>query len=577
MNFESIVFPRSEKGRICRPALRILFLLLLSLLILVPLVLIMGQSVWNASGFHPEGLLPELDGTDFFTLLWQTVLLGTAVSVVSLLMVFPLAFLSVKTDVGNQQWLDLLLLVPFMTPPYISAMSWVEFMQPNGFLQQLVPAAAGFASCFFSFWGLVTIMSLQVFPVIYLILKDTIRGIGDHIDEAAAVHGASFFYRLRRVYLPLVLPSCSAGLLLVFTKAISEFGAPATFGRSIGYNVMTTSIYQYVSNWPVDFGKASAISFWLMAVCLAVWKLQNSVSSRFSFNVRKSKEQYSVRYRLSGWKCVLARGYIGLVLAASIGIPYFSILAASFQKIQGNGLRFSNFTADHYRSVLSAGTLSLSALLTSLFISLIAATITVTFGFGVALWLASGKKGWFRRAVEGVCMLPNTVPGIVFLLGMISLWNSPWMPLHIYNTGFMVILAYVVLFLPNAVQYARSGIAQIDASLWEAGSLFSGRRRYLLHRIVLPLAGPHLLSAWALTFVFSMRELVASLLILPPGMQNAAAYIYAQFDQGSVSDGMALAVVSVAATSAVYALAHGLTASPFRRRRVKGRKAEQGK
>lgn len=567
MNPESIVLRRNEKGRMQRSVSRILFFFLLFLLILVPLVLILGQSVWGADGFHLKGLLPELDGTDFFTLLWQTLILGAAVSAVSLVIVLPLAFLSEKTNVGNQRWLDLLLLVPFMTPPYISAMSWVEFMQPNGFLQQLVPAAAGFAASFFSFWGLVAIMSLQVFPVIYLILKDTVRGIGNHMDEAAAVHGAPFSYRLRRVYLPLVLPSCSAGLLLVFTKAISEFGAPATFGRSIGYNVMTTSIYQYVSSWPVDFGKASAISFWLMVTCLLAWKLQNSVSSRYHFNTRKSKDQYSANYRLSGWKHALAWAYIGLILLFSIGIPYFSILAASLQKIQGNGLQFSNFTVDHYCSVLFAGTPSLSALTTSLLIALIAATVTAAFGFGIAFWLASGgKEGRLRHIVEGVCMLPNTVPGIVLLLGMIFLWNSPWMPLPIYNTGFMVILAYVVLFLPNAVQYAQSGIAQIDGSLWEAGSLFSGRKGYLLRRIILPLAGPHLLSAWALTFVFSMRELVASLLILPPGMQNAAAYIYAQFDQGSVSDGMALAVISVVVISAVYALVNSLAASPFRKK-----------
>ncbi|MFT8889498.1 MAG: iron ABC transporter permease [Ethanoligenens sp.] len=526
---------------------------LLLFLIALPLALVMVQSVWGADGFHLSGLLPAVGKVGFPILLAQTVWLGGAVSAVSLLLALPLAFLSVKTNVGNQRWLDVLLLIPFMTPPYISSMSWVEFMQKKGFLEQLVPATASWTPHFFSFGGLVAIMSLQVFPVIYLILKDTIRGIGNHMDEAAAVFGASFLYRLRRVYLPLLLPGCSVGFLLVFTKAISEFGAPATFGLTIGYHVMTTSIYQYVSSWPVNFGKASAISFWLMVACLLVWRAQVSISSRFTFSLTKSREQYTARYRLNGWKRGLAGLYIGLVLFLSTGIPYFSVMVTSMLRVRGNGLRLGNFTAAHYLEVLAPRTPGLSALASSLSVSLLSATIAIALGFFIGLLLARRKGGWLCRMIGGVSLLPNTVPGIVLLLGMIFLWNSPWMPLHLYNTYPMVLLAYALLFLPYAVQYAQNRIAQIDHSLWEAGSLTSGRRLYLLQKIILPLVGPQLFSAWALIFVFSMRELVASLLILPAGMQNASSYIYAQFDQGNVPDGMALAVASVVLTAAVYA------------------------
>lgn len=569
MNPSRTAFP-AEKGRGCRGIPDGVLLFLLLILILLPLALVLAQSIWSAGSFHPEDLLPDRSGAEFWTLLAQTVWLGATVSGISLLITFPLAFLSVKTNVGNRRWLDALLLIPFMTPPYISAMSWVEFMQKNGFLEQLIPISAACTPGFFSFGGLAAVMSLQVFPVIYLLLKDTLRGIGNHMDEAGAVHGATFSYRLRHIYLPLVLPGCSVGLLLIFTKTISEFGAPATLGRTIHYNVMTTSIYQSVSSWPVDFGKAAGISFWLMAACLLIWKVQNFVTSRHPFRAAKSKEQYSARYRLKGWKRILAWIYIGLILLLAIGIPYFSVFATSLMKIQGNGLRLTNLTAGHYLGVLSSGTEGLTALMTSLGVSLLAATLAVLAGFLIGLRLAGGTGGWFQQTVEGIGMLPNTVPGIVLLLGMIFLWNSPLMPLHLYDTYAMVVLAYVVLFLPYAVQYAQSGISQTDRSLWEAGKLFSGRKPYLLIKIILPLAGPHLLSAWVLIFVFSMRELVASLLILPPGMQTAASYIYAQFDQGSVSDGMALAVISVALTSAVYALINSLIHSSAGRHRRTG-------
>ncbi|MFT8872566.1 MAG: iron ABC transporter permease [Sporolactobacillus sp.] len=529
-------------------------LLILSMLIVLPLLLIMLQSVEGPDGFHLNGLWPDTGQTNVGVLLAQTIWLGVAVSAVSLLLAFPLAFLSARTNIGSGRWTDVLLLIPFMTPPYISSMGWVEFMQKKGFLEQMLPAAATFTPDFFSFGGLVAIMSLQVFPIIYLILKDTLCGIGNHMDEAASVFGASFLYRLRRVYVPLLLPSCSVGLLLVFTKAISEFGTPATFGLTIGYHVMTTSVYQYVSSWPVDFGKAAAISFWLMVVCLLAWRTQVVISSHFTFSLIKTKEQYAACYQLRGWRQGLARLYISLVFLVSVGIPYFSIITTSLLNIRGNGLHWNNLTFAHYLAALTPHAAGLTALESSLAISLLVAVMTVILGFLVACLLVRAQNGWMRRAIGSVSMLPNTVPGIVLLLGMIFLWNSTWIPLHIYNTYSMVLLAYVLLFLPYAVQYAQSGITQIDHSLRDAGCLATGRRLYVLGRIILPIAGPQLLSAWGLIFVLSMRELVAALLILPAGMQNASSYIYAQFDQGNVPDGMALTVVSVLATIIVYAL-----------------------
>jgi iron(III) transport system permease protein len=125
------------------------------------------------------------------------------------------------------------------------------------------------------------------------------------------------------------------------------------------------------------------------------------------------------------------------------------------------------------------------------------------------------------------------------------------MPLRIYNTPWIVILTYVVLFLPYTVQYVKADLIQIDASLLHAGKVFGGRPFYVFRRILLPLMLPGMLSGWMMTFTISVRELVASLMILPPNMKTTATYIFSEFEQGDISNGMAMAVVSVGVTTLV--------------------------
>ena len=132
------------------------------------------------------------------------------------------------------------------------------------------------------------------------------------------------------------------------------------------------------------------------------------------------------------------------------------------------------------------------------------------------------------------------------------------MPIPLYNTYGMVILTYVILFIPYTVQYVKSAFGQIDSSLFQAGQVFGGKPHYVFRRVLLPLIVPGMLAGWMMTFTIASRELVASLLILPPSVQTSATYIFAQFEQGQVSLGMAMAVVSVGLTTVMLVIIESL-------------------
>lgn len=295
----------------------------------------------------------------------------------------------------------------------------------------------------------------------------------------------------------------------------------------------------------------------LLTACLLVWYVQSVINRKYTYRLVGGKGSRPSRLRVSGWTTGLSVTFILLLLMASIGIPYFSIIAASTMKLRGIGLAWDNFTLDYYKELLSWGSESMEALLNSVFLSLGASTIAVVLGTWFAL-VIGGSRTRLQRTVDAFSLLPNTVPGIVMVVGLILWWNSPWMPIPLYNTYGMVILTYVVLFVPYTVQYVKSAFTQVDTALFQAGQVFGGRPSYVFCRIVLPLILPGMLAGWMMTFTIASRELVGSLLILPPSVQTSATYIFAQFEQGQVSLGMAMAVISVGLTTLLLILMESL-------------------
>nr|WP_085979055.1 iron ABC transporter permease [Paenibacillus sanguinis] len=509
--------------------------------------MIFWQSIATEQGLDLLAPIRTIAGHELSGVLMHTIGLGICVVAGTTLLALPLAWIMSKTRLGQHRWIDVVLMIPFMTPPYIGSMGWILFMQRGGYLQQWLPGSVAVSDAFFSFGGMVLIMCLHLFPFLYLLLRDAIVRIGGNLEEAGAVHGASSGYRFRKIMLPLLLSSYGMGAMLIFVKTIAEFGTPATFGRRIGYYVMTSEIHKYISSWPIDFGKATSLASVLMSVCLVMWYMQSIMSRRFTYRLVGGKGQRSKRYSLRGLSSVASITYLLLLLVFSVGIPYFSVIAASLMKLRGAGLAWDNLTLEHYKELLSWGSVSLKALWNSLGLSLAASTIAVVLGSGLALVIGESQQRT-QRFIDLFSLLPNTVPGIVMVVGLVLFWNSSWLPVTLYNTYGIVVLTYVVLFLPYTVQYVKSNFTQIDGTLFQAAQVFGGNPWLIARRILLPLIIPGMLAGWIMTFTISVRELVGSLLILPPSMQTSATYIFAEFEQGQVSLGMAMAVVSVGMT-----------------------------
>lgn len=522
---------------------------LLLFLVVCPLLSVFLKAVVLDGRLALSPAAAVLGAPENLRMIANSLLLGVLVVLTSTVIAAPLAYLFSRTDMARHRAFDILFLVPFMTPPYIASMGWILFMQKRGLLSQLVPGLPDGAPVFFTLGGLVLVMSLHVFPFLLTLLRNAMDNIPSSLEESAAVLGAQFPLRCRRVLLPLLAGNYAIGALLVFVKTLSEYGTPYTLGRRIGFDVFTTDIHSYAAVAPISFGKAAVLASVLVTICLLLWMVQNAITRRKSYRLVGGRGVRLTLTPLRGAARVLAWGYVALVLLLAIGIPYFSVIATSLIRLRGYGLVAGNFTLAHYAELFADNENAVSAMANSLFLGVTAATLCAVLGTAVVLAVrrARGRTG---RLLEAAGLLPEMLPGIVLVIGLMLFWNGIYDVLPLYNTLGILVVTYTALFLPYTIQYVTSSFTQISGSLLDAGRVFSGSRFYIFRRITFPLLLKGIAAGWMMTFIISVRELVAPSLIAPPNTLVVSTYIMREFEQGSVSLGMCMAVLCVGLTTA---------------------------
>ncbi len=524
-----------------------ILLVLLTGLILCPLISIFAKAVIIDGRLDLYQAWQIIISSDNVQTICNSLLLGLCVVLCSTVIAVPIAYLLARTQLSKHSWLDIIFMIPFMTPPYIASMGWILFMQKKGLFQQLFPVTGSWSEGFFSFGGLVLVMSLHVFPFLMTMLKNAMLNIPASLEESGSVFGAGFGLRMRKIFAPLLTGNYAIGALLVFVKTLSEYGTPYTLGRRIGFYVFTTDIHRYSTTAPIDFGRSASLSSILVFICMIMWLVQNYITSRTSYRLVSGKGSRPVRTKLSKGGLTAAWLWISFIILIAICIPYFSIISTSLIKLRGYGLAAGNFTLDHYKELLTTPK-ALSAIGKSLFLAVSSATICSIIGTAIVVAVRK-SKGFCKKALEGISLLPEMLPSIVLVIGVMLFWNAIYKVIPLYNTIGIMILAYVVLFLPYSVQYVTSTFTQINESLLEAGRTFGGTPGYVFRRVTLPMISRGIFAGWMMTFIIAFRELVTASLIAPTNTLVVSTYINREFEQGSVSLGMAMAVLCVLITT----------------------------
>lgn len=487
--------------------------------------------------WHTEGL-PRMIGN---SLAW-----AGCTTLVAWILGVPCGWMLARTRLPGRSFARLTLLAPVMTPPYVAALSYILIFQPRGFGDRLLAIPEPLREAFFGFGGVTLVMALASFGYVALATETAFLSLPPRLEDAARQLGASRRTVALKVLLPLLLPALLNSGVLVFLDALSNFGVPAILGTRANLPLLPAEIFRLVTSWPVNLPLATALSSLLCVFALgsvaATRRLSGSADGRGERAFSPRRHPLSRRGVLAAWT------WFGLLFAFSTLLPYGAMIGMSLID-RWSGAE-AVWTLRHYIRLFQPGSGGWEALRTSLRLSLAAATLCALAGGAIAA-VAARARGRTRRTLDALGTLPRVLPKIVLAVALILAWNAPWIPFRVYGTVWMLLLAYVTIYISNALNFGAAAMSRLNPGLeTAAASLGAGRVRVFL-QVVLPHLAPALGAAWLTTFIVCMRELVASLLLLPPGVQTTATYVYNQFEQGDLSAAMAMATVTIGLTSLV--------------------------
>jgi iron(III) transport system permease protein len=354
-------------------------------------------------------------------------------------------------------------------------------------------------------------MALFEGSVAFVMIGAVMKSMDPALEEASQVMGASRLRTMLRVTLPLVLPGVLGAAIFVFAEMLGSFAAALVLGLPNRYYVVTTAIYQLVQQYPPKIPVAAAMGVSLFVVMFVMLFIYRRIVLAGSY-VTITGKAFRPRVNDVGALRWVFLAVCVFYLLAAVVLPLATLLYASVQKIAVAFPAASNFTLDHFRTAFT-----MNAATTALGNSLLLAFGTATIGvllMGLLSWIIYRSRVPGSNIIEYIVMFPQAVPRLVFAFGIMWAWLVS--PIPIYGTLWLLLIAYLTVFLPLGIRTISGVMLQIDKSLEECAQMCGASWGYRIRTVTVPLLWPGLIAAWLLLFVASIRELGASILLMGP-------------------------------------------------------------
>ena len=455
---------------------------------------------------------------DYPAVLLNTLVVTLASTVMALLFGFVMAWILTRTNVPFKRTLDQLMTVPYYVTPLLGALAWSFLGAPeSGFVNQLWRKLGGdgYLIDITSPMGIAWVMALFEGSVAYVMISAVMQSMDPALEEASQVMGASRWRTMWRVTLPLVAPGVlgaahlrvRGNARLVLRRAGARH-AGALLRHHDGDLSLRLAIPAAHSACR-GHGRFAVRRHVRHAVALSLDHLAQELRHRQRQGVPAARHGH-------GRPQWVLFGICALYVLLSALLPVATLMFAAVQKLAVAFPAAANFTLDNFRQAFS-----INAVRTAMANSLILGAVTATLGVVITglltlIILRSRLPG--RGALEYLVMFPQAVPRLVFAFGMMWAWLV--FPLPIYATFWVLLIAYLTVFMPLGVRTISGVVMQLDKSLDECGQVCGATWAYRLRTITVPLLRPGLLAAWLLIFVASVRELGASILLMGPDFEG---------------------------------------------------------
>ncbi len=524
-------------------------------LVLYPIYSILVESVRSPEGFTLARYQRFFTSTYFLHTLYNTLLVSGIATLLSIFLGFVFAYAVIRTNVPLKAFFTAVVLVPMLLPAFLIAFALILLLGRNGVVNRFMYSVGewlGLADpsvlqwVIFGSHGVILAQTLTFFPMAFLVFSAALSSIDARLEEAAEDLGASYWYTMRRVTLPLLAPAAFSSALLVFMFNVSAFGAPAVLGGGRLFfpnaNMLAPeAIIQILGLY--DWGMGATIAVILVVPSLLIYVFGEYYLKKRSYvTVTGTPSAAPPRQIPKGVERIVFA--ICLLVSIFILSVVVVILFGAFTRTWGVNYEF---TLRHIQTAFQA---SQNSIVNSLVLSFGGAAAAAIFGI-LAAYLYTRKPLPGVRALDFTSMLPYALPGVVMGLGFAVAFGGRIGFLVLTGTWMIIFLNHFIRRMPFGIRSGASALRQIDPVIEEAAADLGARPVYSFRRVTLPLLRASFLGAFVFGFINMMTDITAVIFLVSPRWRLLSIDLFNAIDAGRLGVAAALSVIMIASTFVV--------------------------
>lgn len=511
----------------------IVILLLYALFLLYPLSLLLKMAFSDGAHFTLANFAKFFSRKYYSITLLNSFKVSIAATIASVVVGVVLGYFMSVFKIRGAKLLRMCIVMATMSAPFVGAYAWIMLLGRNGVITNSLSRLFGITMPdIYGFNGILLVFVTQLFPLVFLYVQGAMSKMDASLLEASENLGCTGFKRFFKVVLPLISPTVLAGALLVFVRAMSDFGTPMLIGE--GYRTFTVILYnEFVGEVSQNKGFASAIAIIAILITMVVYFSQNIVAKKqaFSMNALHRVE----KKKLHGFSNFIVHFITYVVVGISI-LPQLYVVYTSFQKTSGQ-IYVDGYSLQSYQDMFSRLGRSIQNTIVIPAVSL----LIVVFLAVLIAYVAVRRRNVLSGAVDVISMIPYVIPGTVIGIAMISAFNRE--PLVLTGGMLIMVVALVVRRLPYTIRSSVAILQQIPLYVEEAALSLGSSKPKAFFTVTLPMMSSGVLSGAILSWVTLISELSTAILLYTGKTQTLTVAIYTQIVRGNYGIASAMATV----------------------------------
>lgn len=511
---------------------------LYAIFLLYPLFTLLKQSVYSNGHFTLDAFKTFFSKSYNVKTIFNSLKVTITTTVIALAIGIPLAYFYQMYEIKGKTVLQVLIILCSMSAPFIGAYSWIVLLGRSGIITNVLKNTFGIqVGSIYGFKGIVLVLSLQLFPLVFMYVCGALKNIDNSLLEAAENMGSKGVKRFFTIVIPLCMPTIIAATLLVFMRAFADFGTPLLIGE--GYQTFPVLIYDaYFAETGTDHNFGAAVSVIAIVITAIIFLVQRYINNRhkFTMNALHSIE----RKEIHGIKSILIHIYCWFIVLLSF-MPQVYVIYSSFQKTSGK-LFVEGYSLDSYRYAFS----HLKKAIPNTFIIGIVALAAVIILAILIAYLVVRRNNVANKVIDTISMIPYIIPGSVVGIALVLAFNKK--PIMLTGTATIMIIALIIRRIPYTIRSSVAVLQQIPMSIEEAAISLGASKMKTFFAITVPMMGNGIMSGAILSWVTIITELSTAIILYNLNTITLTLAVYTYVSRGNYGIAAAYATILTVTT-----------------------------